>query len=1423
MRLKIRTLVGSLALVLPTAGYTAPVVPATQPLFLTEAAKHNIMLGIDDSGSMDLEVLFPTTHGMLWLNDDGSFANLDGTFVKGTGLPRYAYLFPNGASSDYANGAAILGSDHYVVPPVRAYAFARSAAYNGAYYDPSETYKPWPSFGTIAYPEYEGTQAPFDPNEYDATNAATYLNLVASQDTSQDGADWDFDIRDEDMVCDDSGNSNCTVGDKDYTYWPATYWVLDETSTVEFDPVKVSGESINEGNSTLLEAESATLPVTGYEKASESSSVARGVLVKSASGDDYIASNSGAVNESPDSQHGQANLTFTVPESGDYHIWIRKFSKDGESDSMWVNLEGYGPATASSNELIIYDSNPFVEAAGEHWVKWWQGLTHANDWTWDRVGTANLSVSTQYSLRIRPRETYVPIDQVIVTKASTVTPSGVMTLLPEPQAVTLSCAGSEPGYYDIFRRFPGAFDFPGENDTDYALTPDGRCLKKVEIRDTVTSYASGRGYAEELQNFANWFTYYRRRHQAMRGGLATAFQGLGGIQAGLYWINNQRQVSMFDLDKVSDQESFLTDIYNHVGDGGTALRSTLNHARTQFQRTDESAPIQQECQKNFTVLFTDGFATDTDFTGVANADGSGGDPYQDSYSNTLADIAFKMYTDNPRPDITPAGAVGVPAACSDANPPAHLDCNTNLHVNTYTVGLGAKGTIFGESHSKVVDAYNTTPAWPDVSVPGDSVQIDDLYHAAVNGRGEIHNANTPAQLQSKLSATIRDIVSSMGSASGVTFNSATLESDSLIFSALFNSTSWSGDVEARALNPSTGAIASTKAWSAADQLSGRLPSQRVILTYSNTANDGVPFQWGNLDSGQVADLNASPSGVADTLGEERLAYLRGDTSLDGQQLRNRDGLLGDIVNSTPLFVGAPRMNWPDAEPFGTEAFRYSAFRGDETNVNRTPMVYVGANDGMLHGFKAVESEAEGGGDELMAYMPRSLFSDSPKKGLHYLTDPAYQHRYYVDLSPQAVDVYMPAVDGGTPAWRTVLVGGLRTGGAGLFALDVSNPANFSEANADDLVLWEFDESDLPQLNYQLEQPVAVMMNNDRWALVFGNGFNNGDGSDPADDETGLIVLYMDGGLDGSWTAGDDYEFIKVADTGGLGAVNAIDTDGDRVVDRIYGGDLQGNLWVFDMTSTSGNWQSAFKSGSTAIPLFQAVLDSDGDGTPDQAQPISMRPLVLNNTVSPSGTEGSGGEDYLVYFGTGKYLENGDLTDASEQTMYAVWDRDDSELGRDDLQEQLIVTSGDLRNVTGSSIDWAGDVEREYGWFMDLPESGERSLNSPKFRGEILFFETYTPNSDSCASGGSSWFMSVTMDGHEPPFAVFDANNDGTINSDDGNYAGQRVSNSSTGATGILGNNQYFQNLDGQPDQREVNYGEDTNRAGRLGWRELIDL
>lgn len=482
------------------------------------------------------------------------------------------------------------------------------------------------------------------------------------------------------------------------------------------------------------------------------------------------------------------------------------------------------------------------------------------------------------------------------------------------------------------------------------------------------------------------------------------------------------------------------------------------------------------------------------------------------------------------------------------------------------------------------------------------------------------------------------------------------------------------------------------------------------------------------------------------------------------------------------------------------------------------MIYVGANDGMLHGFKAVENASDGGGEELIAYVPRTVYSDQEGEGLNYLTRPDYNHRYYVDLSPQVVDAYVRTTELGAEDWHSILIGGLRNGGVGLFALDVTDPDQFAETNANELVLWEFTEDDDARLNYTLSEPTVTMMNNGRWALIAGNGPANG--SSTEDQSSGVFIIYLDGGVDGTWTEGSDYQYISFGQTGGLSMAQPVDLNGDSVVDRIYAGDREGNMWVADVSGKQPNkWGSAYGTS----PLFTATKNG-------AVQPIMSRPLVVRNVASPVGTEGSNGEDYMVYFGTGSYFTDGDASNTSPQSFYGVWDRADSALDRSDLVEQTIsLTSRDgkqLRQSSGNPIDWADAAGngRDYGWFMDLPETGERVINRAQIRGEIVFFETFTPSQSPCDGGGTGWLMSVALDGSNPDEPVFDVNNDGVIDAKDAdengnNYVGEKNNTLGTGGSAFLDDFQYVN--EDVPEKREVNTGNSGQRTGRLGWQELM--
>jgi len=1231
-----------LALV-PALSHPAPGTLPSTPLFLGTSVKPNIMLAIDDSGSMDSEVLFASNDGALWWHTgDKSFigheaegaVNFNTSGSANDTWKKYVYLFPNGTGA----GNRVYGDsthDHFAIPPLPQYAYARSAAYNKAYYDPSVTYAAWVDYGAVTYGNIAPTNAPSDP----AIGTGTF-NLT--QDIRSSSANHIFKM--------------------------------------------FSGMTITKG--------------TYYHDG------------------------------------GWKTATSDITVTSTRNIGIR-----------------YYPAT--------------------YYVK---------------------TVSGTYSVR---------------------NASG--------QTVTGSCDRPDPVHYSHFHRRPGDFSSTSAD----ALGPDGGCLKKVEIRPAVASYAGAATrtdcaaapvctYAEEMQNFANWFSYYRKRHLALRAGMASAFMGMNGIRVGVFTINNRTTVDMLDFDTQSD--TLFAKLYGIGGNsGGTPNREALKHVGDQYKRTGRGAPITESCQKNFTIQFTDGYAT-TANVGVGNVDGGKGAPYADGYANTLGDIAMKYYSENLRPDITPAGNVPVPSGCNLPDPDPRLDCNANLHMNTYAVGLGAQGTLFGVTHGSVADAHAAPPAWPNVNEERDPRQVDDLYHAAVNGRGEILNADTPADLRTKLNDALKSILEKAGSAAAVTFNTGVLQADSTVYLALFNSTTWSGELLAYPLDPATGDISTTPSWSAAAALNSRnlATAPRTMLTFDGT--DGVPFQWDSLTAAQRNDLKTAPNGALedDSAGQARLAYLRGNRSDEGsgRNFRVRAGRLGDFVHSSPVYVGRPELHWPDTAPFPT-VDKYSDFKAAQ--ANRPGVIYIGGNDGMLHGFRASD------GAEVLAYVPGNLFSTEANAGLHYLTDPAYNHRFYVDLTPTISDAYVKTTADGARRWATVLVGGERGGGRGLFALDVTNPANFSEDRAADTVMWEFTSAHDPDLGYTFSRPTIALLNNGKWAAIFGNGYNDS-GSGTAQ----LFIVYLEGGLDGVWTPGTDYIKLDTkagspADRNGLATPGVVDLNGDGTADRVYAGDLQGNLWVFDLCNEAGGscrssgWGVAYKQGSTPNPLFTTANN----------QPITSTPIVVRHPTVSSGA--SNQPNVLVFFGTGQYLVEADKTTTHTQSFYGVWDNGTKQLDRSKLVAQTVTNNGNARLITDHPVDYeAGGTAKRYGCYVDLPDPGERVVANPVARGDIVYFNTMVPSSDACSAGGYGWLMSVSMENcGRPDRPVFDYNGDGVVDEndvvDDEPPVGELFEEGLPSDPSFLGDKEYTPGTDtedgGDIDVREVE-GIGGANTGRLSWDEI---
>ena len=604
--------------------------------------------------------------------------------------------------------------------------------------------------------------------------------------------------------------------------------------------------------------------------------------------------------------------------------------------------------------------------------------------------------------------------------------------------------------------------------------------------------------------------------------------------------------------------------------------------------------------------------------------------------------------------------------------------------------------------------------------------------------------SNPIYLENALDKAFKDILAT-SSASSVATNSTSLNTGSFIYQARFNTNFWSGQLRALSLDSVTGAVDPDAVWDSGEVIDGQTGS-RQIITYDQSTSDGIPFLWGDLPTVQQDLLDLNDLGVDDNRGEDRVNYLRGSKVNEGPsatQFRVRESNLGDIVNSSPVYVGAPEAGW------ASETYR--TFRSD--NLTRTPLIYAGSNDGMLHGFR-VDT-----GAEVFAYVPRAIYPDLSK-----FTGQNYAHKYFVDGTPMVNDIELNNAVLGVRPWKTVLVGGLNWGGRAFYALDITDPTILASAetgtNPSDIAMWEFTDANDSDLGYTHVQPTYPpfqgisqqirKMYNGKWAAILGNGYNSTNG------KAALFILFVDHS-GGTWADGTDY--IKlVADTGpdnGLSTPMPYDIDGDGVVDMIYAGDLKGNLWQFDVThSNPANW----KVGLTGTPLFVA-MDSGS-----VRQPITTAPRVKKH---PNGGA-------MVLFGTGKYLENSDTSGPfNTQTFYGIWDKDGATAvaGRSELVEQTVlatvtVGSNDYRITSANTVDWA----TKRGWYMDLPSSsttGERVTYNALVRNSRIVFPTLIPSPIPCKAGGSSWLMELDADtGSRLSGSPFDIDGDGDFDADD---------------------------------------------------------
>lgn len=952
---------------------------------------------------------------------------------------------------------------------------------------------------------------------------------------------------------------------------------------------------------------------------------------------------------------------------------------------------------------------------------------------------------------------------------------------------------------------------------------------KFRNRTDCTSTANVCTWAEELQNYANWKTYHSTRLELAKTGIGLAFQPLNPtFRLGWGTINTLKDSSRLEkgvrLYNATVQSEFLTWLYAQTATGSTPNRTALDKVGQYFQRSDNDGPwansptgsnavtsagtedtTHASCRRSYAMLMTDGYYNES--FSLSDADTSNGPtitepisyqytpigPYSDTSSgtkieNTFGDVAMKYWVTDLRPNLKN----GIKSITGDE---AYWQ-----HLNFYAIGLGVKGTLDSTNPQvlqNLTGSASTNPPrtldWPTPA--SDSPKsIDDMWHATINGRGKLLNAKTSSELNESINQMMSDISGKEGTQSGVAVSTASLTKDTKKYTPSYTPVTWNGNVTAFSLD-ATSAFQTGTAWQvetlvSTDPVTGAKTYSSIIPTAAsrniyvgNGATSGtraVEFKFASMGT-----LASSITGASQSL----VDYLRGDPTNEDSSAtttsstaiyRGRATRLGDIVNSTPVFVkDATDLSYEKLPASTPGQSSYRAFV-DGTGAplaggkkqRSEGVLFVGANDGMLHAFRdgtydpQTGAVVQPGGVETFAYVPNALLPS-----LHHLADKAYVHRYYVDGPNTETDAYF---DGTTPRWANLVLG---TTGAGagvtasagvsprsaVFAIDTtslnSGPTTLNASS----VLWEVSSSqtDFSELGYVLTDVQAGPTLDGSWVAIFGNGYES------KSCQARLYVVNIQTGarIREINTSAGNCSTAK----NGLGGVRVVRNANQQII-GVYAGDLQGNLWKFNLNdSNSANW---------GVDLGGAALFTAG-----ATQPITAAPGVIKLAAPASPSTG-----YMVIAGTGKFYEVTDITSTATQSLYGIWDplafgaasiptgsalTDKTRLVEQTIGAAQTATNGNTYfAISTNAVDYTGTTPKR-GWFINLPNSGQRlvypiDLLSDRF----VSADTISPSNvslDPCAnqSGGTGYlYLMDGLTGAGPTEAILDTNGDGNVDSSD---------------------------------------------------------
>jgi len=838
----------------------------------------------------------------------------------------------------------------------------------------------------------------------------------------------------------------------------------------------------------------------------------------------------------------------------------------------------------------------------------------------------------------------------------------------------------------------------------------------------------GRNVAEEQQNIANWFQYHRNRAFEARYAIYNIINSFPDIQYGIASLGDQNQAGRLfvpirdsSVDAATHNAELIDQLLHYWGMGLTYLGESSIFAGEYFKGNIPglASPITQACEQNFHILVTDGDRNsdwNASIAGIVDHDGDGHSFADNSAAVSLGDIASYYYMNDLALSV-PNESVQIQTYCDGARQVDHQ-------------GLSFVGLAYGDLASR--EEKLNPGCWPD----GDLAENDDwgnpfpssgsnfpsgagyrdLWHAAFNSNGYFSFFKDSQGLIDELATYFGSLETETAFNSQSAISTNELTEQSLFFTASFDLATNTGGLKALKPNLDTGNDSFTALWTITGTQA--LPLN-TIFSYDSDNDRGIKL---SNDAAGVGALTAGQYAVLFPTGDAASK----NTNLSAFLANLYDDPLGPVVNSNVVFVGNPTLKPQYTGRTINRDIFGDSFTDFVTTTDREPMVYVNSNNGRLYGFNAQT------GAPTVTYLPNAVLTD------RFTQRNNAGAQTFLDGEIFVGDAFLKERN----KWASILIGSMRYGGQGFYALDITAPNQFNASK----VLWEFTDQDDADMGFSYAKPAIGYMGG-RWVAVLANGYNNTSISDARPSTTGVGALFIvdleTGQLLKKFTskARQNSDPSNQARPNGFAEPSIIDNDQDGTIDSIYVGDFYGNLYAFDVSGDDPDtWTSFFGAANNADPMVPGKVVNN--------LPIIIRPLVTFEPVS---------NRLLIMYGSGENIT--DAVYGDNHRLIGVYHQDSPVSGSVDLDQRTLVNAtGNRWQIQAPATD---QTPSPNGWMLDLSGSaaGFRSILKPRLHfGELIWVLNQPQGlaATSCSNATESSLLLAfdPFTGTSLPYSVF---------------------------------------------------------------------